>query len=211
MPRANVPQTCTERYRKNDVARRREFDTDEALDRAMVVFWRKGFDGASMSDLTSAMGINRPSLYAAFGNKEELFRRALGRYAEVPSAYDREALARDTAREVVEHLLRGAADLHTGAGTPAGCLAVLGAPTCAGDSSDAGQALIAFRRAGEAALRERLERARVGGDLPADADVGELTDYVKTVVYGMAVKAASGATREELERVIAIAMRAWPA
>ncbi len=192
------------------MARTRQFDTDEALDRAMVVFWRKGFDGASISDLTAAMGINRPSLYAAFGNKDELFRRALGRYAEVPSAYDREALALPVARDAVEQLLRGAADLHTDAATPAGCLAVLGAPTCADDSSDAGQALIAFRRAGEDALRERLQSARSEGDLPSDADVDELTDYVKTVIYGMAVKAASGATRTELDRVIAIAMRAWP-
>jgi AcrR family transcriptional regulator len=192
------------------VGRTRTFEPDEALDRAMIVFWRQGYDGTSMTDLTDAMGISRPSLYAAFGNKEELFRRALERYGEVPSAYVGEALGAPTARAVAERLLRGAADLHTDARTPAGCLAVHGAPTCAEQSSEVGQALIAFRRAGEAAIRERLERARAEGDLPADADPAELADFLRTVVYGMAVKAASGSTREELERVIARTMRAWP-
>jgi AcrR family transcriptional regulator len=192
------------------VGRTRTFDTDEALDRAMIVFWRQGYDATSMTDLTAAMGINRPSLYAAFGNKEQLFRRALERYDELPSAYVAEALRQPTARQVAEQLLRGAVDLQTDPATPAGCLAVLGASTCAEDSSQAGQALIAFRRSGESAIRERLERARAEGDLPADADPGELTDYIRTVIYGMAVKAASGSTREELERVTVRAMRAWP-
>lgn len=192
------------------MGRTRNFDADEALDRAMIVFWRQGYDGTSMTDLTEAMGISRPSLYAAFGNKEELFRRSLQRYGEVPSSYVSAALEQPTAREVAEHLLRGAADLQTGVHTPAGCLAVLGAPTCAADSSEVGAALIAFRHAGETAIRERLERALAEGDLPADADPAELTDFVRTVVYGMAVKAASGSTRDELERVIARTLRAWP-
>jgi len=164
-----------------------------------------------MSALTEAMGINRPSLYAAFGNKEELFHKALTRYAEGPSAYEREALEQPTARQVAEALLRGAADLQTDRHTPAGCLAVLGTTYCAEDSSPIGHALIAFRLAGDTAIRERFERARVEGDLPADATPEELTDFIRTVVYGMAVQAASGATREELERVIERALRAWPA
>lgn len=176
----------------------------------MVVFWRLGYDRASMSDLTSAMGINRPSLYAAFGNKEELFRKALERYADGPSSYERAALEQPTARQVAEALLRGAADVQTGTHTPAGCLAVLGAPSCAEDSTPMGQALIAFRLAGEAAIRERFQRASAEGDLPAEVSPEELTDYIRTVVYGMAVKAASGATRKELDRVIELTMRAWP-
>lgn len=176
----------------------------------MVAFWRRGYEGTSLSDLTEAMGINRPSLYAAFGNKEALFRKALERYGEGPSGYERAALELPTAREVAEALLRGAADLHTDPRTPAGCLAVLGTTYCATDSSPIGDALIAFRRSGEAAVRERFERARTEGDLPHDVDPNELTNYVKTVVYGMAVQAASGATREDLERTIELAMRAWP-
>jgi AcrR family transcriptional regulator len=192
------------------MGRARAFDAGEALDRAMTVFWSKGYDGASISDLTEAMGINRPSLYAAYGNKEELFRKALERYGEGPSSYERAALAQPTAREVAEGLLRGAADVQTDPKTPAGCLAVLGTTYCAEDSSSVGKIVIAFRRAGQAAIRERFERARRDGDLPANADPKELTDFIGTVVCGMAVQAASGATRADLERVIERTMQAWP-
>ncbi len=95
------------------MGRPRSFETDKALDRALQVFWRKGYEGASLSDLTKAMGINRPSLYAAFGDKEALFRKALDRYTDGPAAYVREALHQPTARAVAERLLRGAADLLT--------------------------------------------------------------------------------------------------
>ena len=192
------------------MGRARTFDADEALDRAMTVFWTKGYEGASLSDLTEAMGISRPSLYAAYGNKEELFRKALERYGEGPSAYERDALAQPTARAVAEALLRGAADVQTDPATPAGCLAVLGTTYCAEESSPIGKTVIAFRVAGHAAIRERLERARADGDLPANADTAALTHYIGTVVCGMAVLAASGATRTELERVIELTMRAWP-
>jgi AcrR family transcriptional regulator len=192
------------------MGRARAFDADEALDRAMTVFWSKGYEGTSLSDLTEAMGINRPSLYAAYGNKQELFRKALERYGDGPSGYEREALARPTAREVAEGLLRGAADVQTDPDTPAGCLAVLGTTYCAEDSSPIGKIVIAFRRAGQAAIRERFERARAEGDLPAHADPEALTYYLGTVVCGMAVQAASGANREDLERVIELTMRAWP-
>jgi AcrR family transcriptional regulator len=192
------------------MGRARAFDADEALERAMTVFWTKGYEGTSLSDLTAAMGINRPSLYAAYGNKEELFRKALERYGEGPSSYEREALARPTAREVAEGLLHGAADVQTDPRTPAGCLAVLGTTYCAEDSSPVGKILIESRRAGHAAIRERFERARAAGDLPADADPKQLTHYIGAVVCGMAVLAASGATRQELERVIELTMQAWP-
>jgi AcrR family transcriptional regulator len=192
------------------MGRARAFDTDEALDRAMTVFWRKGYEGTSLSDLTEAMGINRPSLYAAYGNKEDLFRKVLERYGEGPSSYEREALARSTAREVAEGLLNGAADVQTDPHTPAGCLATLGTTYCAEDSSTVGKILIASRLAGHAAIRERFERARAEGDLPADADPKALTHYIGTVVCGMAVLAASGVTRKELDRVIELTMRAWP-
>jgi AcrR family transcriptional regulator len=192
------------------MGRARAFDADEALERAMTVFWARGYEGTSVSDLTEAMGINRPSLYATYGNKEELFRKALERYGEGPTSYEREALAQPTAREVAEGLLRGAADVQTDPDTPAGCLATLGTTYCAEDSSPAGKILIASRVAGHAAIRARLERARAEGDLPADADPKALTHYIGTVVCGMAVLAASGATRKELERVIELTMRAWP-
>jgi AcrR family transcriptional regulator len=192
------------------MGRARAFDTDEALERAMTVFWSKGYDGTSLSDLTAAMGINRPSLYAAYGNKHELFRKALERYGEGPSAYERQALAQPTAREVAEGLLRGAADVQTDPSTPAGCLATLGTTYCADDSSPAGKLLIESRLAGHAAIRQRFEQARTEGDLPGDADPKALTQYLGAVVCGMAVLAASGMTRDELDRVIELAMQAWP-
>jgi AcrR family transcriptional regulator len=193
------------------VGRPRAFDIDKALDRALQVFWRKGYEGTSLSDLTKAMGINRPSLYAAFGNKEALFRKALDRYAEGPAAYTRKAVDEPTARAVVERLLRGVVDLLTDPCTPQGCLAVQGALAC-GDAADAiRQELISRRVAGEAALRQRLERAIADGDLPADANPADLARYVTTVSQGMAVQAAGGASREELQRVVEMALRAWPA
>src|SRR5881397_436962 len=110
--------------------RPRAFDADKALDRALLVFWRKGYEGASLADLTRAMGINRPSLYAAFGNKEALFRRALDRYAEGPAAYVGEALNEPTARAVAERLLGGTIDLLSDPHNPHGCLVVQGALAC---------------------------------------------------------------------------------
>ena len=192
------------------MGRARAFDADDALERAMTVFWAKGYEGTSLADLTAAMGINRPSLYAAYGNKEELFRKALERYGEGPSSYERTALAQPTARAVAEGLMRGAADAQTDPRTPAGCLAVLGTTYCAEDSSPVGKILIESRLAGHAAIRERFERARAQGDLPADADPKQLTHYIGAVVCGMAVLAASGATRQELERVIELTLQAWP-
>lgn len=176
----------------------------------MLVFWRLGYERATVTDLTKAMGINRPSLYAAFGDKEQLFRRVLEHYAAGPARYEREALEQPTARKVAEALLRGAADVQTRPNLPHGCLAVSSTPSHADDSSPIGCALIEARIAGETALRERFERARAEGDLPATADAAELASYIRTILYGMAVHAATGATHEELDRITQTAMRAWP-
>jgi AcrR family transcriptional regulator len=192
------------------VGRPRAFDFEKALDRALDVFWRKGYEGTSMSDLTEAMGINRPSLYAAYGNKEELFRKALDRYAAGPAAFMREALGERTARAVVERILRGCADMQTNSCHPPGCLVVHGALACGETADPIRQELIARRVAGETALCQRLECAKLDGDLPADADAADLARYVSTIVQGLAVQAAAGATRKELEPVIQMALRAWP-
>jgi AcrR family transcriptional regulator len=190
--------------------RPREFDTGEALDRALDVFWRKGYEGASLSDLTKAMGINRPSLYAAFGDKEKLFRQALDRYDEGPASYSKAALQVGTSRAVVERLLYGTADLLTSPGNPHGCLFVQGALAC-GDGADCvRKELISRRMAGEAALRRRLNRARLEGDLPPEANPANLSRYIVTIIQGMSVQAAGGATRSELHRVIGIALQTWP-
>lgn len=190
--------------------RPREFDVDKALDRALRVFWRKGYEGASLPDLTKAMGINRPSLYAAFGNKEALFRKAIDRYIEGPACHVRTALQEPTARAVVERLLTGSLDLLSDAKNPRGCFLVQSALAC-GDEADAvRREMVKRRAAGESALRERFERAVTEGDLPADADPADLARYVAVLSHGLAINAASGATRDELQRVVEIAMRAWP-
>lgn len=191
--------------------RPREFDADVALDKALHVFWQRGYEGASLADLTEAMGINRPSLYAAFGNKEELFRRALDRYVERgPGRAVREALTEPTARGVVELLLRNVAIALTDPCNPRGCLAVQGALTC-GEASDAIKQELCKRRAEtEQMLRDRLERAKAEGDLALDADSSQLARFVSTVAQGMSVQAAGGASREALLHVADMAMKAWP-
>jgi AcrR family transcriptional regulator len=190
--------------------RPREFDAEQALDRALKVFWRKGYEGASLPELTRAMGINRPSLYAAFGSKEGLFRRALDRYAEGPAAFVQEALHEPNARAVAERLLAGAVGLVSDPRNPRGCLMVQGALACGEAAESVRRELAARRAAAEAALRGRLERARAEGDLPAGADPADLARYLFTVVRGISVQAAGGATGGELRRVAAMALRAWP-
>lgn len=192
------------------MGRPRAFDVDKALERALQVFWQKGYEGTSLSDLTEAMGINRPSLYGAFGDKEALFRKALDRYTDGPAAYVREALNQPKARAVVERLLRGAVDLLTDPRTPQGCLLVQGALSCGRAADPIRRELISRRAAGEAALRQRFKRAISERDLPAETNAADLARYVATVIHGMAVQAASGASRAELRRVIQTAMRAWP-
>jgi AcrR family transcriptional regulator len=190
------------------LGRPRAFDPDVALDRAMHVFWSKGYEGASLSNLTRAMRINRPSLYAAFGNKAQLFGKVLDRYMEGPVAYFGKALAAPKARDVVEEIFLGTAKMADDPSTPAGCLMVQGALAC-GDAAIRKE--VAARRAAvEGALRRRFQQAKREGDLPKSADPGELAGYVMTVVRGMAVQSAGGASSDQLRRVAQIALRAWP-
>jgi len=192
------------------MGRPREFCVDNALSRALQVFWRLGFEGASMTDLTEAMGITRPSLYAAYGNKEELFRKALDLYDETYLGFKRDALKEPTARGVAERLLRGFAETLTDPCHPPGCLDVNGALACSAAAEPIRLELVKRRAAFEAALKRRFERAKTAGDLPADENPADLARYIMSVTQGMTVQAASGATRKPLERVAEIALRAWP-
>jgi AcrR family transcriptional regulator len=192
------------------LGRPRAFYIEKALERALRVFWEKGYEGTSLSDLTEAMGINRPSLYAAFGNKEALFRKALDRYVERTIAFVRDAINESTGRGVAKRLLRSAADMVTNPRNPRGCLTVRGALS-SGEEADPIRLELALRRSeGEAAIRERLERAKGEGELPAGANPADLARYLATVYQGMSVQAAGGATRPQLRRVAETALRAWP-
>lgn len=191
--------------------RPREFDTEKALDVALDQFWRHGYEGTSLSTLTEAIGVNVPSLYAAFGNKEELFKKALDRYIQKPASYLHKALAAPTAREAAENALRGAIDMVAQPGHPDGCLLVHGALACH-PALESVRAELSRRRAGaEAAVCRRLERAIADGDLVATANPAQLAGFLMTVIWGMSVQAAGGATRSQLEAAAEVAMQAWPA
>lgn len=193
------------------MGRPREFDIDRALDSALEVFWRNGYDGASIAELTAAMGINPPSLYAAFGNKEGLFRKALDRYIDQRTLFWEEAFQKPTAREAVEHLLLGSADFLTEKSNPHGCMLVRSAMSCNEAEETIQKDLNARRAEGEAKLRERLQRARKAGEMPSDLEPADYARYVMTMLEGMSVRAAGGATRKELHKIADMALRSWPA
>lgn len=190
--------------------RPRAFDTERALDQALHVFWQHGYEGASLPDLTRAMRINRPSMYAAFGNKEALFKKAIQRYLNGPASYVKQALGAATAREAFERLLVGAADLLSDPRHPKGCLIVQGALACGSDSDPIRKQLIRHRAAGEETIRKRFHRARREGDLPRKASPAALAKFAVTIIHGMSVQAASGANRKALHEVARIAISAWP-
>jgi AcrR family transcriptional regulator len=192
------------------LGRPREFEPERALGKALRVFWQHGYEGTSLTDLTAAMGINRPSMYATFGNKEELFRKVLDRYAQDAACSVREGLREPTARAAVEKILSGSADELCATGHPRGCLLVQGALACGDASEGVRRELVLRRAAAETAIRERLERAKAEGDLPADADAVELAGFVMTVLHGLSVQAAGGASRDKLRRIALRAMAAWP-
>lgn len=192
------------------MGRHREFDVDQALDCALDVFWRKGYEGASYTDLTQATGVERPALYSAFGNKEALFGRALERYYAHYLNFFPLALEQPTSRKVVEHLLRGAAELHTRYPDRKGCLGIHGALAGSDDAEPVRRALIDARAAGEASLRQRLEQAQQQGDLPPGANCAVLAAFVMTILHGMAVQAKAGFSRAVLEAVAEQALSTWP-
>ena len=200
-PRAAVPRRPRGRPRK--------FDRDLALARAMEVFWSRGYEGASLADLTKAMGINPPSLYAAFGDKENLFIEAVQRYHEnvrqsCPYAGE------PTARDAVERLLTELATLFTDRSHPAGCLAVMAMITSSTSSARLQKMLADERALARGRLRERIQLGVKEGDVPADTDVGALTDFYVAMINGMSLQAREGASRKSVIAMVETAMRAWP-
>jgi AcrR family transcriptional regulator len=194
---------------KAPLGRPRSFDPEQALDRALRVFREKGYEGASLADLTEAMGINRPSMYAAFGDKESLFRKALDRYSCGVRGVFEPAFAEKTVRGFVERLLYTSADLQTKPDSPHGCLITQGALVCREQGEPIRQELVLLRHEQEAAIRKRLQRARKEGDLPADANPRDLARYLTAVMQGMSILANGGATRADLRKVVETALRAF--
>lgn len=190
--------------------RPREFDAEKALDTALLLFWRHGYEGTSLSALTKAMRINVPSLYGTFGNKEMLFRKALDRYLQKPASYLPNALKEPTARRAAETLFRGAINMVMDPRHPDGCLLVHGALVSGPESNAVRKELGMRRTRAEEAIRRRFEQGKKDGDLGRDVDTAKLARFIATVVWGMSVQAAGGATRSQLKQVAELAMKSWP-
>ncbi|MBH5386554.1 TetR/AcrR family transcriptional regulator [Bradyrhizobium diversitatis] len=190
------------------MGRPREFDAEMALDQAMEVFWRHGYEGATIAQLTEAMGINPPSLYACFGNKEGLLKAALDRYTKLRNIWMEEVVAAPTARAVAKRMLMGIADKQTDPANPPGCLLVQGGIACGTGSENVPFELAARRAQNEDQLRDRFIRAKAEGDLKPTSDPAALARYVSAVSVGMGVMASSGADREALRQVADVAVQA---
>ncbi|QBS40147.1 TetR/AcrR family transcriptional regulator [Nocardia sp. CS682] len=195
-----------------DRGRPRAFDRTEVLRRAMEVFWEHGYEGSSMSDLTSAMGINSPSLYAAFGGKEALFREAVGLYGQTDGGYTDRALREEpTARAAIDAMLRDNAIAYTVEDKPHGCMVVLAGSTYTTRSESIRDFLIEKRRETTEEIRRRMDHGVAEGDLPADTNTPALAHFYATVLYGLSIQARDGASLAELTQSIDVAMAAWPA
>lgn len=190
--------------------RPREFDLDDALTAALRVFWRNGYESASMADLTAEMGITKPSLYAAFGNKEALFHKALDLYEREKLAYTVAALEAPTARGVAERFLQGALQIHLNTGEPKGCMGVISTVTCGAEAQSIKADLTARRASSEAALIARFERAQAEGELPDGLTPAALTRFLYALMQGMSVQSSSGATCAELRQLVETTLLVWP-
>jgi AcrR family transcriptional regulator len=190
--------------------RPRAFDRADALQKAMLLFWEKGFQGAAMSELTAAMGINAPSLYACFGSKEALYREAMALYDDYEGGGFGAALAAaPDARTAIETYLMGSAKLFTRPGKPAGCMVVLSVIQAAGVSEEAACELRDARAEMQRLLEARLQAEAAKGALPASCDISAIASFYITVQQGMSIRARDGATRAELEATAQGAMLAW--
>ena len=190
--------------------RPREFSVDEALSAALRVFWSKGYEGASLTDLTDAMGITRPSLYAAFGNKEALFRKALDLYEHEKQAYVGAALEAPTARGVAERFLEGSLEMQTSGSDPKGCLGVISSVACGSEAESIKAEVVLRQASSNAALLRRFERAKAEGDLPDHIEPAGLMRYLQAVLQGLSVQAGSGAKPEDLRRLVDTTLDLWP-
>ena len=191
--------------------RPRAFDRDDALDRAMLLFWNRGYEATSVSELTDAMGITPPSLYAAFGDKKRLFFEAVDRYQAGPGSFAQRALTDEpTAERAIQRLFADTIDSFCDPKHPKGCMVVLAATNCKAESGDIIGELANRRRAAERAIRERIAAGRAAGELSAGVDVDALAGLVVTILYGLSIKARDGASRAALCKIAEQTMLIWP-
>ena len=190
--------------------RPRNFDKAEALDAALKLFWKHGYEGTSMAMLTESIGVNVASLYAAFGNKESLFVQCVERYSELNGDLYHESLKKKTARDVARSILEKEVELVTRRGTPDGCLMIQGALTTSPDAERVRQMMVQMRAMAERWMANRFRQAVDEGDLPSDADPAALACYLMTLNSGLAVQAKSGVGKKQLLKVVELAMRGWP-
>lgn len=188
------------------------FDRDTALENAMRVFWERGYEAASIADLTAAMSITPPSLYTAFGDKERLFLEAIERYGKGPGGYAARALAEEpTARRAIERLMLEAAGELTRPCHPLGCMVVMATTNCSVAAEHVQNALAKRRALGVELMQERIQRGIDEGELPPDTDAHVLANFYATVHQGMSMQAKDRASEHSLLGTVAAAMRSWPA
>jgi AcrR family transcriptional regulator len=183
------------------------FDKDAALEAAMLLFWERGFEGASMAELTQAMGLSPSSIYAAFGDKQALFSLAVRRYLNTRAQYATEALQEQTLERVIRALFDNTVAFLTTPGHPPSCMTLAGAMGCGVDAAPARDLLTEVRKQNERAIRARLLAARKSGELSKDINVDDYTRYLSSILAGLSVQAANGSTKAELRRTAEMALR----
>ena len=201
--------TMKEKEKTSCAGRPREFDVDRALEQALEVFWRNGYEGTSLTDLTQAMGINKPSLYSAFGNKEQLFIKAIDLYDRRPGSFYNQAFGETSWHGFITALLYGAAESMTDTCHPQGCALINSFLSCSETNDSLKQALLTRRGDKELMLFERIETARKEGDISGEANPEALTHFLGTVLYGMSAQATKGMTANELRQVAELALQCF--
>lgn len=200
-----------DRTPKRPPGRPRSFDPTEALETAMLLFWRHGYEGVSIAQLTDAMGIKSASLYAAFGSKEQLYRKALQHYLGGLGRIGVSSLATSpTAREGIALVLREAAKAFTRPDYPPGCMVGIGALRCGVENQIAADETAALRKLSQLAIVQRLDRAKSEREIAGNTNINSLAAFFVAVVEGLSVQAQDGADRESLLQIGELAMKAWP-
>lgn len=186
------------------------FDRDAALERAMLTFWRHGYETTSIVDLTTAMGVTAPSLYTAFGDKKQLFLEAARRYAGDPAAMEQAIREAPSGYDAARDLLTNAAIAYTGEITPKGCLLASATASCSAGSSDVQRSIAEIRESISGHLKARIERDVSSGRLPPESDAAALAGLVMAVTQGMSVLARDGFSRASLLAIADTSLKAWP-